>query len=124
MFWTSIAELKSRDEVKAFFKDLLSESEAIMLARRIKIAERLLQGVDYEDIQSELHVGRSTIASVHQWLTSGFRGYETAIKKFSAVSHNSSKGAKSYKKGQSSPSRHGKNKPRPFSLLNLIGGQK
>src|SRR3989338_11429722 len=124
MFWTSIAELKSRDEVKAFFKDLLSESEAIMLARRIKIAERLLQGVDYEEIQSELHVGRSTIASIYQWLTSGFQGYETAIKKFSAIAHSSSKGVKSHKKGQSSASRQDKKKQRPFSLLNLIGGQR
>ena len=155
MFWTSIAELKSRDEVKAFFKDLLSESEAIMLARRIKIAERLLQGVDYEEIQSELHVGRSTIASVHQWLTSGFQGYETAIKKFTPLKNASrpvawsssirargpmsrassltgftdvashrSKGARPSKRGQSSSSRQAKNKPRPFSLLNLIGGQR
>ena len=27
LLWTSIASLKSRDEVKNFFKDLLSESE-------------------------------------------------------------------------------------------------
>lgn len=124
MFWGSIAALKSRDEVKAFFKDLLSESEAIMLARRIKIAQRLLQGVDYGEIQSELHVGRSTIASVHQWLTSGFQGYETAIKKFTGAASHQSKGTRPGKSGQPLSSRQDKNKQRPFSLLKLISGQR
>lgn len=124
MFWTSIAELKNRDEVKAFFKDLLSESEAIMLARRIKIAQRLLQGVEYEEIQKELHVGRSTIASVHQWLTSGFQGYEIAIKKYTAVAGHRSISADPSKKPQRLTSRQSKSKVRPFSLLNLISSQR
>lgn len=82
LLWTSIAELKTRDEVKNFFKDLLSESEAIMLARRILIAKKLLEGNDYFKIIKELKVGKSTIASVHRWLISGFGGYEKALKNF------------------------------------------
>lgn len=31
LLWMSITELQSREEVKNFFKDMLSESEAVML---------------------------------------------------------------------------------------------
>jgi len=82
LLWTSIAQLETRDEVKQFFKDLLSESEAIMLARRIEIAKRLLEGKSYDDIASELKVGKDTIGRVQRWLTSGFGGYEKAISGF------------------------------------------
>ncbi len=73
--WTMIALLETRQEVKNFFKDLLSETEAIMLARRIHIAKLLLQGWTYEDISAELKTSYVTIGSVHRWLQGGFGGY-------------------------------------------------
>ncbi len=82
LLWTSIAALKSRDEVKNFFKDLLSESESIMLSRRIMIAKYLLEGLTYDEIKVRLKVGDGNIAKVHDWLVSGFGGYEKAIKEF------------------------------------------
>ena len=82
LLWTSIAGLESREEVKNFFKDLLSESEAVMLARRILIAKMLLEGKTYTEITEELKVGVDTIGRVSQWLTSGFGGYEKAIESF------------------------------------------
>ena len=82
LLWTSIATFKSRDEVKNFFKDLLSESEAIMLSRRIMIAKYLLEGMTYEEIRVRMKVGYYNIARVHSWLISGFGGYEKAIKEF------------------------------------------
>jgi TrpR-related protein YerC/YecD len=82
LFWTSIAGLQSRDEVKNFFKDLLSENEALMLARRIQIAKMLLEGKKYEEIVNKLHVGEDTVGKVQQWLTSGFGGYKKAVESF------------------------------------------
>lgn len=82
LLWTSIAQLESREEVKQFFKDLLSQSEAIMLARRIEIAKQLIEGESYESISADLKVGYDTIARVQRWLTSGFGGYEKAISGF------------------------------------------
>ncbi|MEK9209420.1 MAG: YerC/YecD family TrpR-related protein [Patescibacteria group bacterium] len=82
LLWTSIAGLKTREEVKSFFKDLLSEGEAIMLARRIRIAQSLLEGEIYDDIMKEFKAGKATVSKVHQWLISGFGGYEKTIKKF------------------------------------------
>jgi len=82
LLWTSIAGLKSRDEVKNFFKDLLSESESIMLSRRVTIAKYLLDGLTYDEIKARMRVGDNNIAKVHSWLISGFGGYEKAIKEF------------------------------------------
>lgn len=82
LLWTSIAQLETREEVKQFFKDLLSEGEAVMLARRIEIAKRLLERESYARISSEMRVGSDTIAKVQNWLISGFGGYENAVKGF------------------------------------------
>lgn len=82
LLWTIATELKTREETENFFKDLLSESEAIMLARRILIAQALLEGKTYDEIMKKYKVGRSTLANVNRWLESGFGGYEKALKKF------------------------------------------
>lgn len=39
-----------------------------MFARRIKVAERLLIGMPFEDIERELHVGLATIRFVYRML--------------------------------------------------------
>ncbi|TSC57094.1 MAG: TrpR-like protein YerC/YecD [Parcubacteria group bacterium Greene0416_79] len=80
-FWTMVALLESKDEVRGFFKDLLSASESVMLARRIQIAKLLLSGWSYEAIESQIGAGPTTIASVHRWLHGGFGGYARAIPK-------------------------------------------
>lgn len=79
--WSMVALLENRDQVENFFKDLLSESEAIMLARRIRIARFLLDGRRYDDIKRNMNAGDGTIASVHQWLHGGNGGYKNVIPK-------------------------------------------
>lgn len=80
-FWTMVALLETKDEVKSFFKDLLSASESVMLARRIQIAKLLLVGLGYDAIEKRMGAGPTTIASVHRWLQGGFGGYASAIPK-------------------------------------------
>jgi len=83
LLWSSIAKLETREEVEIFFKDLLSESEALMLSRRIEIARRLLNGESYDSIARELKVGMDTINRVQRWLIAGSGGYKKAIEKIS-----------------------------------------
>ncbi len=80
-FWTAVALLEDVEEIKSFFKDLLSETEAIMLARRFKIAKLISRGLGYDEICEMMHASPSTIASVHSWLDGGFGGYLESIKK-------------------------------------------
>lgn len=121
LLWTSIAKLETREEVKQFFKDLLSESEAIMIARRIEIAKRLIAGDSYDKIASELKVGMDTIGRVQQWLTSGFGGYEKAIKGFEKeLNHRSAKYSKSNESDLYTFGWLKKKYPFHFLLFNLI----
>ena len=76
-----IALLETKDEVRSFFKDLLSATESVMLARRIQIAKLLLAGWGYDRIEKKMGTGPTTIASVHRWLQGGFGGYTKAIPK-------------------------------------------
>jgi len=76
-----IALLKNRDEVKQFFKDLLTLSETVMVSRRLQIAKMLLEGYVHRDIQAKLKVGFATIVSVERWLNQGFGGYREIIKR-------------------------------------------
>jgi len=40
-FYSMVSLLKNRDEVKNFFKDLLTLSEVVMISRRIQVAKLL-----------------------------------------------------------------------------------
>lgn len=82
-FYSLIVLLETKEEVKNFFKELLSTSEAVMLARRIQIAEMLLAGFTYDEIRSKLKVGFSTIGSVQRWIDTGWDGYFKALEKVS-----------------------------------------
>lgn len=79
--WTTLSLFESVDEIKNFLKDLLSETEAVMLARRLKIARLIYAGWSYERIEKEMRTAPATIASVHSWLDGGFGGYISAIVK-------------------------------------------
>ena len=82
-FYSMISLLRGRDEVKKFFKDLLTLSEVVMISRRIQIAKMLLDGFDYEEIRKQLKVGKTTISHVEKWLNNGFGGYKEIIKRHS-----------------------------------------
>ena len=48
--YTAASAIKGRQAMKLFLRDLLTESERIMLGRRIIIARRLLSGQHYDQI--------------------------------------------------------------------------
>jgi len=79
----SLALLNNPEESAKFLKDLLSESEIFMLARRLQIAELLVEGWTYEKIREELKVGWRTIAKVQTWLALYGEGYRTVISRSS-----------------------------------------
>jgi len=83
--YTAISSLKSRDEVKRFLRDLLTESERVMIGRRIIVAQRLLEDKSYFEIRQELGVGMDTIIRVHRWLEDDIDGYEKVVKKLEKI---------------------------------------
>ncbi len=77
----ALTALRSAEEVAHFLKDLLSESEVLMLARRLQVAERLIDGRTYQQIRSEIKVSFGTIARVQIWLEIYGEGYRTVAKR-------------------------------------------
>lgn len=77
--YTSVSTLEGREATKEFLKDLLTESERIMLGRRILIARALLSGSTYDEIVEEFKVGKDTILRIHRWLDDQLPGYENVI---------------------------------------------
>jgi len=77
--YTAVSAVQGRNATKLFLRDLLTESERIMLGRRIIIAKQLLQGASYQDISTNLGVGPDTIYRVQRWLHDQCPGYENAI---------------------------------------------
>jgi len=78
--YTAASTIRGRDATKHFLRDLLTESERIMLGRRILIARALLSGHTYEDITERLQVGRDTIARVDIWIDEKSGDYAGAVK--------------------------------------------
>mgnify|MGYP001596421102 CR=1 FL=1 len=78
--YTAAGTVRGRAAMKVFLRDLLTESERIMMGRRILIARELLAGKKYDEIVESLKVGRATVRKVERWLHDQFPGYENAIK--------------------------------------------
>lgn len=78
--YTAAGTVKGRGAMKAFLRDLLTESERIMLGRRIIIARRLLKDDSPEVIADEMRVGYDTIYRISRWLDEQFSGYREALK--------------------------------------------
>lgn len=77
--YTAAGSVRSRSAMKTFLKDLLTESERIMLGRRIQIARDILSGKPVDAIAKDMRVGYDTIYKVRRWLKDQLPGYEDAI---------------------------------------------
>lgn len=77
--YTAAGTVHGRNAMKTFLRDVLTESERIMVGRRLLIARELLAGNRYETIGEKLHVGYDTIGRVERWLHDQMPGYEDAL---------------------------------------------
>lgn len=80
-FAKAVSSVKNPVEAANLIRDLLSEQEAIMLARRIQIARRLNDGLTYADIRKAVKVSDPTIARVQTWLQNYGEGFRTVIER-------------------------------------------
>lgn len=73
-------QLKTKHEVFAFLRDLLTEDEIVELSLRLDIAQRLHRGQIYTDIEQETWASSTTIARVGKFLKWEFGGYRKVLK--------------------------------------------
>jgi len=67
-FWNSIAKINSVDKASQFFSDIFTESEKIMVSKRLAAAILLVRGKSATDIKNAIHITYSTIGTVAAWV--------------------------------------------------------
>jgi len=77
----AVLKLKNADDVRRFFRDLLTEKELVELGQRWKVARMLAKGISYVKIEDETGMSSTTIARVHKWLKDGMGGYKLVLEK-------------------------------------------
>lgn len=73
--------LKNEDELKAFFRDIMSERDLRELQMRWEVAKKLDAGVPFSQISEESGQSPVTITKINRWLTEGCGGYKTMIER-------------------------------------------
>jgi TrpR-related protein YerC/YecD len=79
--YEAILSLRSPDEARKFFRDLLTETEIEELAERWKTARMLAGGTPYTKILEETGMSSTTVARVARWVKKGTGGYRIVLKR-------------------------------------------
>ena len=67
-FWKTCFAANSTEELARFFTYVLLPSEKVMVSRRMQAARKILKGEPHDKIIKDLHIGKSTIDRVEQWV--------------------------------------------------------
>ena len=80
-FVKSVSALRNSVEAANYIKDLLSESEVLVLARRLQIARLLNKGFTYQEVNNTTKASYTTIAKVQWWLRQYGDGYRLVLER-------------------------------------------
>lgn len=75
-----LTETKNKQEMGQFLDAFLSDTEKVMLAKRIAIVYLLSEGVSGEAIAETLNVTPFTVSRIKLWYETKGEGYKIAIK--------------------------------------------
>ena len=75
----AIVGARDLKDAALFLQDLLTKSEMKTLAKRLRIAKLLIQGMGYREIEKNLHVSHGTIAKIAAWLSERGEGFRKII---------------------------------------------
>ncbi len=79
--YEAVLLLKTEEECRKFFRDLLTEAETKEFANRWKVACMLNQKVSYKQIEKQTGMSSTTIARISKWLQKGAGGYQLLLNK-------------------------------------------
>lgn len=81
MFLASFAKCETDEELMSYLSDILTETEAIVMAKRLAIALMLTKGYGYTQICELLKVSPPTISKVKTWLDLRGDGFRVVLEK-------------------------------------------
>lgn len=119
-FYDVIDSLKDRNEVRLFFKSLLTADEIATLMRRIEVAVLLSANFTYDHIMEILGVGKPKITSVNKNLLQDDSGYKIIVKRLIENRKNRLRKIEKEEKNKMSPLAQSKKNLRHALLANLI----
>ena len=76
--------LKSVEEARGFFEDILTVGEVQVIAQRLAVARMLRQGTTYQEIAESTGASTATISRVNRALTYGAGGYLLVLERMEA----------------------------------------
>lgn len=83
----AILTLKSLDEAKRFFRDLLTDKEIIEFATRWQAAQMLDKEIPYSQIEEKTGLSSTTVARISKWLKGGKGGYRLMLNRLHHSHH-------------------------------------
>ena len=75
----AILSLRDTEECRAFFSDLCTMQELVLLSQRLQVARLLLAGETYERIRVQVSVSSATITRISTELQYGSGGYRSVL---------------------------------------------
>jgi TrpR-related protein YerC/YecD len=75
----TVLQLRTLDEARRFFRDLLTVEEIYELANRWHVARLLDEKIPYEKIVAQTGMSSTTVARVQRWRTRGMGGYKRML---------------------------------------------
>lgn len=82
LFHQAVADIKSPDEAKEFFKAFLSKAEHTTIIKRVGVAHFLDKGRSYNNIKQDLKVSSATISLIQNSLKDA--NVQTTLQKIKA----------------------------------------
>lgn len=78
----ALLSMRDSAEMKAFLRDLLTETEIIEFGKRFYAARAIAGSTHYAAIEEATKLSSRTIARVKKWYKHGTGGYRLAIKRW------------------------------------------
>lgn len=83
-FVSTLADLKTSEEVKLFLESFFTETEFISYAKRLSVAIMLEKNVSYAEIKKKILVSSATIATIQEAMQKKPKGFALALEKLEA----------------------------------------
>lgn len=77
----TIASIKNANEAAELIKDIFTENESEVIAKRVEIARLLLKNQTFDQISEKLKTSKGTISRVALWLREGGQGLRKSIER-------------------------------------------
>jgi uncharacterized protein YerC len=80
IFISSFISIKNKSRAESFLTEIFSDTERIMIAKRLAIAFLLSKKYSFESIKTMLNVSQNTVCLVNRYIKQEKSGYKSVLK--------------------------------------------